>query len=451
MIPCPHCATPNDPRSAQCMFCHNTIDPTRAGAPPGVTAGHGQTTEEAEQTLAFVTAIKARIPWMTWTLASSFAVMFLLQLYFGSGDASVSLGRMGALYGPWLREGNVWILISSEFLHVNAMHVIFNIIALLSLAPMLEVLLGARRLFLAFVVSALLGSALAAIPLVNITVGASGGIWGLMTLTAVLVLRPNALVPKGVAKAMRPRVVRALVINAGISLIPGISMLGHLGGGIGGALLGLSGILFRDVRPVWGSRENADGLSGNRTPFWLAPATALLAAVVVASIGAAFVTGRPWDLLHAPTLERVNLGSSGLSLLVPRELRARKDETLPPATHTWQFGDPVKDGLLIVVIETHFEGLLSGTDVEAILETIKTADVMKVPPGFVATPVEHVLHAPRPWNVVRATAPDGSEYHKFVTLIGDNRVIVEFLTRSPAPAWRGREQSIWDGLEGPNG
>jgi len=389
--------------------------------------------------MVFALAMKTQRPWMTWALAASFCAMFLLELYFGSGDASASLGRLGALNGRWVREGQVWELLASAFLHLNVIHLVMNTIALISLAPMIEVLLGPKRLLFAFVGSALLGGALAAIPTAQVMVGASGGIWGLMTLIAVLVLRRNPIVPASVAAAMRPRVGRALVLNGAISLIPGISLLGHLGGGIGGALLGLSGVLFVGVRPLWEREKKAP-------PSWLTPLAAGVAGLVAISLGAAIVTGRPWELLRPPVLERVSLSGGTVSLSVPREVSVRRESQEGAGSHSWLFGDLTKDGLLVAVNETKFDGLPTGAEMEDLLDQIKASPLMTAPQGYTVESIER-LTGERSGVDLRATAPSGARYRKFVSFTAGARIVVEILTHDAAPAWAGVDQRIFASLQ----
>lgn len=122
-----------------------------------------------------------------------------------------------------------WRLLSSAFLHFGLFHLVMNMLALLVLGADLERYLGWARFVAVYVVSALCGGAAVALfaEPISQTVGASGGVFGLLGAAAV-VIRHN----RG---DLRP-LISVLVLNAIISFLPGISLLGHLGGLIGGTL-----------------------------------------------------------------------------------------------------------------------------------------------------------------------------------------------------------------------
>lgn len=117
-----------------------------------------------------------------------------------------------------------WRLVTSGFLHFGLLHLGMNMLALWILGRDLEVLLGRGR-FLALYAVSLLGGSTAVFVFDDIdkgTAGASGAIYGLMgaILIAVLRLRLN---PSGA--------IGIIVLNLIITFtLPGISLLGHLGG-----------------------------------------------------------------------------------------------------------------------------------------------------------------------------------------------------------------------------
>ena len=67
------------------------------------------------------------------------------------------------------------------------------------------------------------------------TVGASGGMFGLVGATLVLSYRDAGFL--GQASRSRRWLWLALLIGLAISFLPGVSMAGHVGGLIGGPLL----------------------------------------------------------------------------------------------------------------------------------------------------------------------------------------------------------------------
>jgi len=131
--------------------------------------------------------------------------------------------------------GDYWRLVTSGFLHFGnyggygPVHLIFNMFALYVLGRDLEIVLGRVR-FLVVYVLALLGGSVAVMLFgesLGSVAGASGAIYGLFGGIAVVVFRAK----------MNPRpVLILLAINIVLSItLPGISLLGHLGGLVIGA------------------------------------------------------------------------------------------------------------------------------------------------------------------------------------------------------------------------
>jgi rhomboid protease GluP len=78
------------------------------------------------------------------------------------------------------------------------------------------------------------------------TVGASGGLFGLLGAALVILYRQD----KG--EGFRKWIWIALTIGLGVSLLPNISMAGHIGGIIGGTV---TGMLFQPRRKPSARRE----------------------------------------------------------------------------------------------------------------------------------------------------------------------------------------------------
>lgn len=130
-------------------------------------------------------------------------------------------------------DGAYYQLITAAFTHVQLWHIGFNMLALWVLGPQLELMLGRWRFAALYLLSALSGSVfvywLAGVH--SLTVGASGAIFGLM---AALVL--VAYKVRGDVRSL----ITLVAINVAITVIGAgyISWQGHLGGFVGGLLVG---------------------------------------------------------------------------------------------------------------------------------------------------------------------------------------------------------------------
>lgn len=146
------------------------------------------------------------------------------------------LFAQGTLIPGTVAAGDFWRLLTSGFLHFGnyggygPVHLVFNMFALYVIGRDLEVALGRAR-FLVVYLLALFGGSTAVMlfgdPMGSVA-GASGAIYGLFGGIAVVVFR---------AKLNPTPVLMLLGINIFLSIaLPGISLLGHLGGLVVGAL-----------------------------------------------------------------------------------------------------------------------------------------------------------------------------------------------------------------------
>jgi rhomboid protease GluP len=156
----------------------------------------------------------------------------------GSQDSRVLL-MFGAMQNQLMAQGEYHRLLTSMFLHIGLIHLLFNSYALYVVGQDVERLYGSARFLLIYFLSGL-GGSLASFVLGagGISAGASGAIFGLFGASiAYFYLHRQTFGPRGQAQ------LRSLLMLAGINLflgftIPGINNLAHLGGLIFGLLLG---------------------------------------------------------------------------------------------------------------------------------------------------------------------------------------------------------------------
>jgi membrane associated rhomboid family serine protease len=139
--------------------------------------------------------------------------------------------------------GEWWRIFTAAFLHYGLVHLALNMLGLLIFGSELERQLGRWR-FLALYLLSLLGGAVA-IQLFGRpgqpVAGASTAIYGLLGALLVLML---------VRRQDLRGIVTLLALNIALSFIPGISLLGHLGGLVFGALTTALMVLTRRSQPL---------------------------------------------------------------------------------------------------------------------------------------------------------------------------------------------------------
>ena len=166
----------------------------------------------------------------------------------------------GALSAPPSPNGDWWRIVTAGFLHAGLIHLAFNMFVLFILGTLLEPAIGTARFLGVYFVSLLAGSFGALLLSPNaFTVGASGAIFGLMS-AAFMIARHRghrpARRPDRLLHRHQPRLhLRRRHISVG----------GHLGGLIGGALAGLLIVVRGAPRPSSGGARGAGNARARRS------------------------------------------------------------------------------------------------------------------------------------------------------------------------------------------
>lgn len=170
----------------------------------------------------------------TIVLIVGLGIIFVGQLL-ASLDKSIF---HGGLNRAAVEQGEYWRAVTATLLHGNPMHILFNGMAMYYLGRPVEVLAGRNALLGVFVVSMLTGAgfSLLLMPAGITSVGASGGIIGLLGFLIVFGLRYRKVLPNGFTKNLAVNVV--FIACLGLAFAKMIDNGGHLGGLLGGLLCG---------------------------------------------------------------------------------------------------------------------------------------------------------------------------------------------------------------------
>src|SRR5439155_20419583 len=190
--------------------------------------------------------IRARSPqtWLTMPAVTTLLIAanvgaFLLMAAAPRLSLALALWPIGAGFQPWQ-------LLTYAFLHGNLMHIAFNMFALYMFGSAIERVFGARR-YLAYYLVCVLSAAIAQLLTAAITgavyptVGASGGVFGLLLAYAIyfphsriMLIFPPIPMPARVFVV----VYAALELFLGVTgTEEGVAHFAHLGGLVGGFIM----------------------------------------------------------------------------------------------------------------------------------------------------------------------------------------------------------------------
>ncbi|MDJ0418283.1 rhomboid family intramembrane serine protease [Rhodococcus opacus] len=200
----------------------------------------GQRDVRQVRNVAGAVTTQRAVPLVTYILMAVNVGIFLIT---AAQSRSIMQNQAGsklfadwALFPPAVVDGQIVRVLGSGFLHFGIIHLAVNMFALWVIGRDTELVLGRARYACVYFVSLLGGSAAVMLfQLGAVTAGASGAVFGLMGAQAVILLR--------LRRSPAP-VISVIAVNVIISItIPGISLLGHLGGLVAGAAA-TAGILY---------------------------------------------------------------------------------------------------------------------------------------------------------------------------------------------------------------
>lgn len=179
-------------------------------------------------------------PVVTLILLGLNFLLFGLEIFEGGADNVQVLLNLGASFGPYMRRGEYWRLVMPMFLHGGWIHILGNSYALFILGPVLERVYGYGRYATIYVASGMGGACLSMTASKNISVGASGAIFGIAGAMLITGFVHREAVPARWGRAFGRGMVPFILLNFAFGLsVHGIDNWGHLGGLATGVLLAL--------------------------------------------------------------------------------------------------------------------------------------------------------------------------------------------------------------------
>jgi membrane associated rhomboid family serine protease len=161
-------------------------------------------------------------------------------LSFGGGDRLSQLRQdLGTLHFlDLVVNGQWWRLLSYCFVHLGIIHLAMNMWVLYAIGSVLEAMWGNGRYLVLYLISGLGGGCAQLLLQPGAGVGgASGALCGLMTSMAIWVWLNRPWLPQRIAQDWMRNIMMNIFLIAFISMVPGVSWAGHLGGAVAGAVV----------------------------------------------------------------------------------------------------------------------------------------------------------------------------------------------------------------------
>lgn len=190
---------------------------------------------------------------MTLGLVKACVVLFIWQVLTGVNPTqpnNLELLNWGANFLPYTLNHQPWRLISSLFLHIGLLHLMFNMFALYYFGQVAERMFGSINVLLLFLLSGiggnLLNNYLALQQVLNndvpaVSAGASGGIMGIGMALLVVALSKKSI--NGLQLSANS-LIWVMAINLGYGFfVGGIDNAGHVGGALTGLVLAVAYIV----------------------------------------------------------------------------------------------------------------------------------------------------------------------------------------------------------------
>ena len=178
---------------------------------------------------------KNKFPMITYWLIAVNVILYVIPILFGQYN---DLINNYSVWGPAIREGQYYRLLTGIFLHGGILHLLFNCYALYVIGSQVENFLGRIKFAIIYLVAGISGALFSVIFGGNFaSIGASGAIFGLM----------GALVYFGyhyrvyLGTVIKSQIIPLIVLNLLLGFcMPGIDNFAHIGGLIGGTLMSIA-------------------------------------------------------------------------------------------------------------------------------------------------------------------------------------------------------------------
>ncbi|QXE89543.1 rhomboid family intramembrane serine protease [Geomonas subterranea] len=252
-ITCPECGRATDARYSSCLWCGAALPPSGGRVIEVLSGG-----KSSQLVINGIIVVNVAYYLLSLLISSGTSLGGGLFGFLSPDDNSLALLGATGTY-PVSRYG-VWTLVSANYLHGGALHILFNMMALRQIGPWVCAEFGASRMFVIYTTSGVAGYVLSVLAGVPFTIGASAAVCGLIGALFYFGKSRGGNYGQAVSREVSGWLISLVVFGL---VMPGINNWGH-GGGIVGGIVAAKLLGYRER-----SREN-----------WVHRAAALLCLLV---------------------------------------------------------------------------------------------------------------------------------------------------------------------------
>lgn len=174
---------------------------------------------------------------VTFILIAINVFMYIITAFLSGSimDSNINvLIFLGAKVNPLIARGQYYRLLTCTFLHGGLIHLALNMYALHALGPLAERIYGKLKYLAIYFISGICSSLLSYYLSPNVSIGASGAIFGLLGACLVISLKYK----DKIGKAFINNIISVIFVNLIIGFsVSNVDNFGHIGGLIGGIII----------------------------------------------------------------------------------------------------------------------------------------------------------------------------------------------------------------------
>lgn len=127
---------------------------------------------------------KKKLPFVTVGFVAVNVLVYVILEILGNTENSEFMVRMGAVWPPYVKQGEYWRLFTATFMHFGFEHILNNMLVLICAGPILEKAMGHIKYLCLYLIAGVGGSTLSYVQMIargkyDVSAGASGAIFGI--------------------------------------------------------------------------------------------------------------------------------------------------------------------------------------------------------------------------------------------------------------------------------